>query len=429
MAWATDHPPVAADVDSCVTCGLCLPVCPTFRLTGDESASPRGRLAAIAAVGEGLAVVDGRFDDVTSFCLQCRACETACPSMVPYGEIIEAARAEAVAQIPTRSSRLRGIIVGRVLAMPWILRLASIAIATLQRVRLLRLLPIVGPSARGLRRIPLPLPSARGGSWGPSAGPQASLFVGCVADPWFSTTHRASIELLVAAGYRVEADRDQTCCGALAAHGGHLDESRRLGARNINALGSAELIVTDVAGCGAHLKGYGSYGVDGAALSQRVRDITEVVWAAIEDGSLPRLPPNGEVVAVQDACHLEHGQGITKEPLLILEAAGYDVVEADPGGLCCGAAGVYQLEYPETSIELGEAKATKLRATGTALVASANAGCEMQLRRSLGGGFAVAHPVEFYWEAWSATRQDGFRSLSPTPRIPKRRIRSAEPPG
>ena len=92
MAWVTDHPPVGADLDACVTCGLCLPVCPTFRLTGDESASPRGRLAAIASVGDGLATVDDRFDEVTSFCLQCRACETACPSMVPYGEIIEAAR-------------------------------------------------------------------------------------------------------------------------------------------------------------------------------------------------------------------------------------------------------------------------------------------------------------------------------------------------
>ncbi|MGI9642010.1 MAG: (Fe-S)-binding protein, partial [Acidimicrobiia bacterium] len=200
------------------------------------------------------------------------------------------------------------------------------------------------------------------------------------------------------------ADSDQTCCGALAAHGGYADEARRLGERNIKALGSADLIIADVAGCGAHLKAYGTHGPGGAALSERVADITEVVWAAIEDGRLPTLPPNGEVVAVQDPCHLEHGQGITEQPRAILRAAGYQVVDADPGGLCCGAAGVYQLEYPETSHELGAAKAAKVQATGTRLVASANAGCEMQLRNALGRGFVVAHPVEFYWEAWSATR-------------------------
>jgi len=405
MAWMTDHPPVAADLDSCVTCGLCLPVCPTFRLTGDESASPRGRLAAISSVGEGLAGVDQRFDEVTSFCLQCRACETACPSMVPYGRIIEAARAEAVAQRPNRRAKLEGLVLGRALAMPWILRSVSLVVAALQRLRLLRFLPVVGRPASGLRRIPLPLHSARGGSWGRTGGRRATLFVGCVADPWFSGTHRASIELLVAAGFRVDANPSQTCCGALAAHGGHLDESRRLASRNVMALAEADLIVVDVAGCGAHLKGYGADGTTGAtAFSERVRDITEVVWSAIDDGRLPKLARNGEVVAVQDPCHLEHGQGIMDQPRSILEAAGYTVADVDPGGLCCGAAGVYQLAYPETSMELGEAKASKVRATGTTLVASANAGCEMQLRRSLGAGFRVAHPVEIYWEAWLATR-------------------------
>lgn len=404
MSWVTDRPPVGADLDSCVTCGLCLPVCPTYRLTGDESASPRGRLAAIASVGGGLAPMDWRFDEVTSFCLQCRACETACPSMVPYGEIIEAARAEVVAQIPSQRTTVRGIVLGRVLSSPWVLRTVSLIAAVLQRTRLIRFLPVVGSAASGLRRIPLPLPSARGGLWGPTDGPVASLFVGCVADPWFSETHRASIELLAAAGYRVDTRGGQTCCGALAAHGGHLDESTRLARRNIDALRSAELIVTDVAGCGAHMKGYDSHGPGGAATAQGVRDITEVVWAAIEDGRLPRLPPNGEVVAVQDPCHLEHGQGITEEPRHILEAAGYRVAMADPGGLCCGAAGTYQLEYPATSIELGEAKAARISATGTTLVASANAGCEMQLRRTLGRGYLVAHPVEFYWKAWKALR-------------------------
>ena len=405
MSWVTDHPPVAADLDSCVTCGLCLPVCPTFRLTGDESASPRGRLAAISFVGDGKASVDERFDEVTSFCLQCRACETACPSMVPYGQIIEAARSEVVAQLPAWRDPVRRFALGRALAMPALLRSASLVAGLLQRTRLLRYVPIVGGPAEGLRSIPLPLPTARGGSWGREGGPRATLFVGCVADPWFSGTHRASIELLVAAGFQVETSSAQTCCGALAAHAGYVEDAARLAARNVEVLASSELVVADVAGCGAHLKGIRDAGAAESSLGDRVRDITEVVWDAIESGALPTLPSTGEAVAVQDPCHLEHGQGIIDQPRRILEAAGYEVVDADPGGLCCGAAGVYQLEYPETSKELGDAKARKVEVVGANLVASANAGCEMQLRRSLGDRFTVAHPVEFYWEAWTATRR------------------------
>ena len=128
-------------------------------------------------------------------------------------------------------------------------------------------------------------------------------------------------------------------------------------------------------------------------------DITEAVSGAIDDGRLPRLPSNGERVAIQDPCHLEHGQRILTQPRVILEAAGYDVVDVDPGGLCCGAAGLYQVDHPETSAQLGSAKAEKVRATRIKLVASANAGCEMQLRRYLDNGYEVLHPIEIYAEA------------------------------
>ena len=399
MAWITEHPPASVDLDSCVTCGLCLPVCPTFRLTGDETASPRGRLTAIAAVDAGLAGVDQRFADITGFCLQCRACETACPSMVPYGEIIEDARAEVVAQVPDTVPRHVGVMLGRVVATPWVLRVASIVLAVLQRMRLAPAVPIVGRQAAGLRPVPLPVPSARGGVWGPSDGERVTFFTGCVADPWFSDIHRASIEVLVAAGYRVEATSSQTCCGALAAHSGLAHDARRLAEANIAALGTTDLVAVDVAGCGAHLKSYGRRGDSGTDLAGRIRDIDELVASAISDGRLPRLPPRGEHVAIQDPCHLEHGQGITAEPRLIIEAAGYEVIDADPGGLCCGAAGVYQLDHPETGATLGAAKAEAVRDTGATLVASANAGCEMQLRRFLGAGYVVRHPVEIYREA------------------------------
>lgn len=380
MVWVTSHPPGRIDLDACVTCGLCLPVCPTYRLTGDESASPRGRLAAIDAVDTGAAGIDERFGEIVDFCLQCRACETACPSLVPFGRIIESATAEVTAQLPSRGARLRRFAVATALTVPTLLRIGAIAIGVAQRI---------GIPSRGLRKIPLPQPSARGGSWGPDDAPTATLFVGCVADAWFSDIHKATIKVLLAAGYRVDAPSSQTCCGALAAHDGYIDEADKMAATNRTALRDAEVIVVNVAGCGAHLKA-------DPELGQKVRDVTEIVAAAIEDGRLPTLPPNGEQVAVQDPCHLEHGQGVVKEPRTVLRAAGYEAVDADSGGLCCGAAGTYLIDHPDTSNELGRRKAASVEATGTRLVASANAGCEMQLRRFLDAGFEVRHPIELY---------------------------------
>jgi glycolate dehydrogenase iron-sulfur subunit len=380
MVWVTSHPPGRIDLDACVTCGLCLPVCPTYRLTGDESASPRGRLAAIDAVDTGAAGIDERFGEIVDFCLQCRACETACPSLVPFGRIIESATAEVTAQLPSRGARLRRFAVVTALTVPTLLRIGAIAIGVAQRI---------GIPSRGLRKIPLPQPSARGGSWGPDDAPTATLFVGCVADAWFSDIHKATIKVLLAAGYRVDAPSSQTCCGALAAHDGYIDEADKMAATNRTALRDAEVIVVNVAGCGAHLKA-------DPELGQKVRDVTEIVAAAIEDGRLPTLPPNGEQVAVQDPCHLEHGQGVVKEPRTVLRAAGYEAVDADSGGLCCGAAGTYLIDHPDTSNELGRRKAASVEATGTRLVASANAGCEMQLRRFLDAGYEVRHPIELY---------------------------------
>jgi glycolate oxidase iron-sulfur subunit len=222
------------------------------------------------------------------------------------------------------------------------------------------------------------------------------MFIGCVADPWFPDLHKASIDLLVMAGFRVEAPPDQTCCGALAAHSGFGQEAKSLASRNMAALRNAGVVAVDVAGCGAHLKQYERFGSDGAELAAQSHDITELVAAAIEEGRLPTLAATGELVAVQDPCHLEHGQGIVDQPRAILRAAGYAVVDADPEGFCCGAAGAYQMHHPEVGETLGRKKAEKVESSGTNIVASANAGCEIQLRRFLDGGYTIRHPVELY---------------------------------
>lgn len=399
MGWVTEWAPTQAELDACVECGLCLPQCPTFRLTGDEAASPRGRLAAMRAVHTGVATVDERFAEVMDFCLQCRACEVVCPSMVPFGRAMEGARAEVAAQRPGGVAAGRRAVFGKAIARPGLVTTASWLTAGAQRAGLTARLPGPLGSVDGLRPIPLPVPSTRGASWDPD-GPRrgtVGLFSGCVMDPWFPEVHTALVQVLRMAGYRVEAPADQVCCGALAAHEGAAVDAVALARRNVAAFADLDTVVVDAAGCSAHLKDYRNW--DAAPLAPKVRDATELVASLIDEGELPTVSGDRGPVAVQDPCHLRHAQRIIEAPRAILRAAGYEPIEIDPDGMCCGAAGAYQVSHPAASADLGRRKADQIRATAATVVASANPGCEMQLRGQLGDAVRVAHPVELYWEA------------------------------
>lgn len=404
--YVTSVAPTRVELSQCVECGLCLPHCPTFRLTGREIASPRGRLAAMRAVLDGAASVDRTFDEALSFCLGCRACEAVCPSLVPYGRVLEGARAELVAQRPTIGRRLRRWLLGRVVPNRKAMRAGTLLLAVTQ--------PWIGRarplgSASGLRPLSWRPSAWVGGSFEPRAPLRGTvgLLAGCVMEPWFGSVHQATVETLRLAGYRVVVPENQTCCGALAAHDGHADLAARLAERNTAAFADVDLVVANAAGCSAHLKGYGHWAENGGELSKRVRDATELVAELIRSGVLPSLPEGQERVAVQDPCHLRHAQRIVDAPRIILRAAGYRPVEIDPDGLCCGAAGIYSLLRPDASRRLGERKAAQVKASAARLVASANPGCEMQLRSHLDGGYRIVHPVELYWEAVrTGTRRD-----------------------
>lgn len=402
MPYVTEIAPTRPELSACIHCGLCLPACPTFRLTGKEIASPRGRLAVMMAVLDGVATVDADFDEVMSFCLGCRACEAVCPGLVPYGRALEGARAELAAQRPTAGRRLRGLLLGRALPSTRLMRIVTVALAAAQRWRLARLLPSVArrPLA-GIRPLDPGRASWRGRVVEPAAGsgPTVGLVSGCVMDPWFGAVHDAAVGLLTLAGCRVIVPEAQTCCGALAAHDGQAEAAHRLAARNVAAFSRVDLVVADAAGCSAHLKEYGNWSPGGDVLGAKVRDVTELVAQFIADGRLPRVPVDQGRVAVQDACHLRHAQRITAAPRQILRAAGYTPVEIDPDGLCCGAAGVYSLLRPAASAELGRRKAAQVRGSGAKVVATANPGCEMQLRSYLDDGYRIAHPVELLWES------------------------------
>lgn len=399
MPWITTDFPTQLELDSCVTCGLCLPHCPTFRITGKETASPRGRLAAMAAVGDGLLDIDDTFESIMGNCLQCRACEAACPSLVPFGRAMEGTRIEIATQRPDRVRKVRSRLYDRVLTSRPALRLASLGAAVGQRVGAHR----IGPGRRlaGLRRLPLRSASVSGTvirRQGGSIG-TAAVLSGCVMDVWFADVHRATIELLSRGGYDVVVPETQTCCGALAAHDGDAATTRRVAAVNVAAFADADVIVADAAGCGAHLADYGHWVEGGADMAARVLDVTVVVARLIDQGRLPTIPGPSGAVAIQDPCHLRHAQRVVEEPRRVLRAGGYEVREIDPLGLCCGAAGMYTLLERDTSEELGRRKAAQILDSGSLVVASANPGCEMQLRTHLGSGFTIRHPIELYLDS------------------------------
>ena len=394
MPWVTDHHPTTTELDACVQCGLCLPVCPTFRLTGRETASPRGRLHAMSAVHTGAIDVDESFAGIIDFCLGCRACEPVCPGLVPYGRTLEGTRAEIDAQIPGRARRNRWT-VGRALGSRALMRLGGFGMSLAQTLGLTRLAP--GKYQRitaGLRSLRGRPSSSVGHVGGSGDSGTVGLLAGCIQDEWFRPVNEAAITLLEMAGYRVAVPERQTCCGALAAHDGKADAAERYMGKNADAFGGYDMVVATAAGCSAHLADYRWMGHEPETL-----DITVAVARAIETGLLPRVEADNGKMAIQDPCHLRHAQRVIAEPRAVLAAAGYEAVETDEAGLCCGAAGLYTVLQPEASGRLGKQKADQVRATGVTRVASANPGCEMQLRSHLEPDFDVKHPIEWYLEA------------------------------
>jgi glycolate oxidase iron-sulfur subunit len=391
MGWITPEGPGPIDLSKCVACGLCLAVCPTYQLTGDESASPRGRLSAMAAVADDTLPMDDTFEEVIGFCLQCRACEAICPALVPFGSMIEGVRAELDVQRPSVAKRLRDQALGRLVAMPGLVSVGVLVATSAHRLGIE--LPGMLDGFRSAKRTAL-----RGGDF-PGIGTERAtigLLLGCIMESGFSDVHVATIEVLRRAGYRVVVPDEQVCCGALAAHEGAALDAHRLAERNMGAFTGVDFIVADAAGCSAHLKEYDRW-ASGSPLA--ARDVTEVVAEAIEEGYLPVSTTERGPITVQDPCHLRHAQRITEQPRTILRAAGYDIVDLDDLGLCCGAAGAWGALNPAASRELGERKANLIRSAGSTLVASANVGCEMQLRSHLDAWYQVAHPVEIYWRA------------------------------
>ena len=403
----------SAGIDACVHCGFCLQACPTYLTLEDENDSPRGRIVLMHALVEGSLPVDD--PDVRTHidrCLGCRACETACPSGVPYGHLLEATRATLTAKQPN-APIARVILFG--FARPALLSLAMlggrIARATRLSSLLARLPGRLGFAMAMLESTRTPLKRTAYRPGGDGSRGTATLLTGCVMEGLFTETNRASERTLAANDYAVVHTAGQRCCGALHAHAGDLETARRLARHNVAAFerSGADYVVTNAAGCGAMMKEYDhllahdpAWRHRAADVAAKVRDVSELL---AEAG--PRAGGALDVSVTYDApCHLLHAQRVATPPLRVLGAVpGLALVPLDGSEHCCGSAGIYNLVEPEVSDTVLAPKLARIAETRASLVATGNPGCLMQIGAGLhraGGGVRVVHPVDLLDASYAA---------------------------
>ena len=378
------------DLATCVHCGLCLDACPTFRVTGLETESPRGRIYLMTQWKRSTMPFDEAQVKHIDLCLGCRTCEGVCPSGVPYGRIIEAGRADVEdARRPSFKRLASRTALRQVVAHPRRLRAAGAAIRVAQRVGLTsitrsgRMLPPLRPQ---FRRPPENIARATG-----KARYRVAFLVGCVMPILYPQSHAAAVRLLQLAGCDVWFPPDERCCGALLSHNGDLEGAERLREANMRlyAAGEFDALVVDSAGCGAHLKDFYP------DLKGRVKDLSE--WLMEIGLAEPERKVNIRVT-YQDACHLAHAQKIKRQPRdLIRSMEGVQFVEMRHPDICCGAAGLYSTLEPEMSSRILREKLEDVIATGADVLAVANPGCQMQIEsglRARGSAMKVEHLAE-----------------------------------
>ncbi|MFZ5814545.1 MAG: (Fe-S)-binding protein [Bacillota bacterium] len=397
--WSVPEPPPLQPAISgldyealqqCIHCGFCLEACPTYRESRLETASPRGRLSLMRAVAEGRLPVDAGFAEALELCLGCRSCETACPSGVRYGHLLEEAR---VLTAPVRPpAPLVRFGLKQLMPHPSRMRLMGRLLRWAQRSGLLGWLARRGWMPRAAGELAAALPPV--GAHSPYPAPEqpgALYFHGCVQEGMLPQQNRAAVRMMERLGTPCAVPPGQTCCGALHMHQGDREGARELARRNIAAFEAhPELpVINHAGGCGTHLKQYGELLADDPAWAERarrfaarVKDLSEWLVAA---GAVERLPAlartgGGVRVTYQDSCHLAHGQRVRVQPRALLRALpGVAYQEMAGADQCCGSAGIYNLVQPAMA---GAVLSRKMEAVGEAqpaVVVTANPGCHLQL--------------------------------------------------
>lgn len=420
-------------VQQCIHCGMCLPTCPTYDETKLERNSPRGRIALMRSIAEGDLKVTEAFGEEMYFCLGCLACETACPAGVKYAELFENARADiekaGVLQTVKRDF-IRAATVRFIFTNPNMLRAVGYLMWAYQAsgmqslVRGLKLTALLPKSIRELEpltpQVKMPFSDRRIAQVEtPEAGEKyrVGMLTGCVQDLVYPDVNRDTVDVLLVNDCEVVTPRAQFCCGSLHAHNGELELSKDMCRRNIMAMERAaggsldnlDAIITNAAGCGSHLKNYGhllhddpEFAGRAAKWSAKLRDVHE--WLA----SIGIRKPQGDLapqrVTYHEACHLCHGQKITRQPREVLKAIpNLELVELPESTWCCGSAGIYNITQPEMSKKLLDRKLTQIDKTKVPVVATANPGCMVQLEagvRASGRECGVIHPITLLAKAY-----------------------------
>ncbi|MBC3189546.1 4Fe-4S dicluster domain-containing protein [Pseudonocardia sp. C8] len=409
------HPPRREVLDDCVHCGFCLPTCPTYAVTGEEMESPRGRIYLMDLAARGEIPLDEAFGARMDSCLGCLACVTHCPSGVQYDKLIESVRPQVERQIPrTVPDRLLRTLIFALFPYPGRLRLAALGGILYQRLGLRALLHALGviallpPRLQALEallpRVSLRALFARGTPHTAAVGPprlRVGMMPGCAQRVFFGDVNGATVRVLTAEGCDVYMPQDKQCCGALSVHAGQTEDGLRRARDTIEMFERYDLdvVVANVAGCGSTLKEYGDlladdpeYADRAAAFSAKVRDISELITELSPQASRHPIPTT---VAYHDACHLANAQQIRSQPREMLRSIpGLTVTDIAEADLCCGSAGIYNLVQPEKAEELGRRKVTNLEAVTPDVVATANAGCLLQIRRYLDASIPLLHPIQ-----------------------------------
>ena len=412
-------------LQKCIHCGMCLPTCPTYDETKMERNSPRGRIALMRRVADGKLEVTQAFGQELYFCLGCLTCETVCPAGVHYGEMFEHARAD-IEQAGVMRNPKRDLV--RALTLRWLftrpqaLRAVGRLVWFYQAsgleslVRRLKLTALLPPRLRALEpltpRVQRQFSDAliRSVEMPADQKHRVGLLTGCVQDLAFSHVNRDTADALLANGCEVVTPRAQSCCGSIHAHNGELELARQMARRTLDAfdLERFDAIITNAAGCGTHLKNYGHllhddpvYAKRATQWSAKLRDIHE--WL-VEIGIRMPAAAVPQTVTYHEACHLCHGQKITRQPRQVLSAIpGLKLVELPESTWCCGSAGIYNITQPEMSQKLLGRKISNIEKTGAAVVASANPGCSVQLQAGLrqpNNAWRIVHPISLLAEAY-----------------------------
>lgn len=426
-------------LQQCMHCGMCLPTCPTYEETKHERNSPRGRIALMRAVADDELSVTKEFGEEMYYCLGCLACTTACPAGVNYAELFETARAEVerqgVLDSPKRTV-LRSVLLRGLFTRPRLLRFAGRLLYLWQASGLQSFTRRTGLTAllpKNIRRLEPQAPRIQAKfshqlirPLEKPAAPVRRVLVltGCVQDLAFSDVNRATVDVLLANGCEVHTPPVQPCCGSLHAHNGDVATARELARRQLDLIDPEKFdaIISNAGGCGSHLRAYGhllhddpDYAERATAWSKKLKDIHEYL---VEIGfHKPAAPSSPQVsglrsqvspttVTYHESCHLCHGQKVSAQPRAILKSIpGVELRECTEAQWCCGSAGIYNITQPETSAWLQERKLGHLRASGAAVVATANPGCHLQIENGLkaaGETIAVTHPIVLLAAAYRA---------------------------